>query len=71
MSTASGFPGFASEHRTSLVVSALLHGALLLAFSSSLILVPKMPLQLTIEAVVIDESQLQKPVEREKPKVDE
>lgn len=71
MTTAGGFPEFAQEHRFSLALSVFLHVALLLTFSSSLILVPTLPQQLAIEAVVIDESKLNKAAEQERKKADE
>jgi colicin import membrane protein len=55
--------GFASEHRTSLFVSAGLHLLLLFLLSSSLIIAPQVPQQLAIEAVLIDESLTRKAVE--------
>ncbi len=54
-------PGFATTHRAPMVVSALAHGLLLLALSSSLMIFPDKPApQLAIEAVVIDEGAIRK-----------
>ncbi len=71
MSYAATFPGFTTEHRGSLIVSVLIHGGILLMLSSSLLIMPAPPVpQLAIEAVVIDETAIQKTQDLERRKVE-
>lgn len=59
-------PDFTSEHRTGLVISIAAHALLLLGLSTSLMRVPKAPLQLlAIEAVIIDEGTIRRAAEEE------
>ncbi|MCP3999840.1 MAG: cell envelope integrity protein TolA [Gammaproteobacteria bacterium] len=61
MAVTATLPGFALEHRSGLALSILIHGLILLAFSTSLILSPKVQLQqLAIEAVVVDEGAIKR-----------
>ena len=51
--------GFASQHRAGLIVSVVVHGVIIAALSSTVMMSPMvMPKQLAIQAVVIDESVL-------------
>ena len=66
MAYAATMPGFTSEHRSGLAISIAVHGLLLLGMSTSLMLVPKAPLQLmAIEAVIIDEGAIRRAAEEE------